>query len=151
MGSAAIYMKRLLEVASRFGVDPARIALGGFSAGARTALNAAYGERVPAAAVICLSGFMADEDLGRHVVGGAGLPPAFIVTGENDLDYVARQFAPMTRHFGSVGVAHEAWQVPGGTHFYPATSTCVGSSGERSTLEESMAVFVAQSLGTPSA
>ncbi|MFM9982723.1 MAG: alpha/beta hydrolase [Burkholderiales bacterium] len=137
--------------AARFGVDPARIALGGFSAGARTALNAAYGERVPAAAVICLSGFMADEDLGRHVVGGAGLPPAFIVTGENDLDYVARQFAPMTRHFGSVGVTHEAWQVPGGTHFYPATSTCVCSSGERSTLEEAMAAFVARSLGTPSA
>ena len=37
--------------ASRYSVDPGRIAIGGFSAGARIALAAAYCERVPAAAV----------------------------------------------------------------------------------------------------
>ncbi len=135
--------------ASKFGVDPKRIAVGGFSAGARTALNCAYGARVPAAAVISLSGFMAGEDLERHVAGDAGLPPAFMVTGENDLDYVARQAGPMDRHFPSAGVAHESWQVPGGTHFYPAGSVVVGAGGRRSTLEEAMAGFISRNLGSP--
>ena len=141
---------RFIEAnAARFGVDPARIALGGFSAGARNSINAAYGEGVPAAAVISLSGFMADDDLRCHVTGAAGQPPAFIVTGENDLEHVARQVAPMVRHFGAVGVQCEAWQVPGGTHFYPADSVVVGEAGQRSTLEEAMAEFVAKALGAP--
>ena len=135
--------------ASRFGVDPARIAVGGFSAGARTALNAAYGEKLPAAAVISISGFMASEDFERHVTGAAGRPPAFLVTGENDLEYIARQAGPMDRHFSKVGVRHEAWQVPGATHFYPRGSQIVGEDGRRSTLEEAMAEFISATLGNP--
>jgi acetyl esterase/lipase len=83
------------------------------------------------------------------VTGAAGQPPAFIVTGEHDLEHVARQVAPMARHFSAVGVPYEAWQVPGGTHFYPAASVVVGEAGRRSTLEEAMAEFVARTLGTP--
>ena len=135
--------------ASRYGVDPSRIAIGGFSAGARIALNAAYGERIPAAAVISLSGFMASDDLERHVTADAGLPPALLVTGENDLDYIAQQAGPMERRFCAAGLAHEAWQVPGATHFYPATSVVVGEGGRRSTLEEVMAEFIARTVGVP--
>jgi acetyl esterase/lipase len=132
--------------AARFGVDPARIVVGGFSAGARTALNAAYGEKIPAAAVVCISGYMADEDLARHV-NGTNPPPAFIVSGENDLDYVARQADPMDRHFSAAGVKHEAWKVPGATHFYPASSVVVGAGGQRSTLEAALAEFVERAVG----
>lgn len=132
--------------AAKYGVDPARIALGGFSAGARTALNAAYGEHLPVAAVVSISGFMATEDLQRHVASGPGQPPAFLVTGENDLDYVAAQASIMDRHFGTAGVPHEAWLVPGGTHFYSAASAIVGGGGKRSTLEEAMAAFLHRAL-----
>lgn len=135
--------------AARFGVDPARIALGGFSAGARNALNAGYGEGVPAAAVISLSGAMSDVDLRCHVTGAAGKPPAFLVAGENDLEHVARQAGPMIRHFGAAGVPCEAWQVVGGTHFYLAHSAVVNEAGQRSTLEDAMAAFVARTLGVP--
>ena len=135
--------------AARFGVDPARIALGGFSAGARNALNAGYGEGVPAAAVISLSGAMSDVDLRCHVTGAAGKPPAFLVSGENDLEHVARQAGPMIRHFGAAGVPCEAWQVVGGTHFYLADSAVVNEAGQRSTLEDAMAAFVARTLGVP--
>ena len=140
---------RFVEASAlKYGVDPKRIAVGGFSAGARTALNAAYGARVPAAAVISISGFMASEDLARHIPGGARLPPAFLVTGENDLEYIQRQAGPMDRHFATAGVAHEAWLVPGATHFYPATSVIVGEGGKRAVLEDAMAAFVARSLGS---
>ena len=135
--------------ALQYGVDPKRIAVGGFSAGARTALNAAYGEKLPAAAVISLSGFMASEDLERHVTGAAGQPPAFLVSGENDLDYIALQAGPMARHFSNVGLQHEAWQVPGATHFYPGGSQIVDEGGRRSTLEEAMAEFVSATVGHP--
>ena len=135
--------------AKRYGVDPAKIAVGGFSAGARTALNTAYGERLPAAAVVSLSGYMAAEDLARHVNGAAGQPPAFLVTGENDLEHLARHAEPMRRHFAAAGVACEAWQVPGGTHFYPSGSAVVGEGGRRTTLEEAMAQFVSRTLGNP--
>ncbi len=134
--------------AARFGVDPARIAIGGFSAGARTALNAAYAERIPVAAVISLSGYMSGEDLGRHVTGAAWEPPAFTVTGENDLDYVARQASTIDRHFSAVGLLHESWVVPGGTHFYPASSEIVAADGRRSRLEDGMAEFLYRTLGT---
>lgn len=135
--------------ASKYGVDPKRIAVGGFSAGARTALNTAYGARVPAAAVVSISGFMANEDLAKHVPSGASLPPAFLVTGENDLDYIQRQAGPMDRHFAVAGVAHEAWLVPGATHFYPASSAMTGEGGRRGVLEDAMAEFIARSLGSP--
>ena len=134
--------------AARYGVDPARIAVGGFSAGARTALNAAYAERIPVAAVISISGYMSGEDLSRHVTGAAWHPPAFTVTGEYDLDYVARQAATIDRHFSAVGLVHECWLAPGATHFYPAGSVIVGSDGKQSTLEDAMGEFLYRSLGT---
>ena len=135
--------------AVRYGVDPARIAVGGFSAGARTALNAVYGEKLPAAAVASISGYMASEDLERHVTGAAGQPPVFLVTGENDLDYIAQQAATMTKHFGAAGVGQETWLVPGATHFYPSFSAVVGEGGRRSTLDQVLADFVSRTLGNP--
>jgi len=104
--------------AGRWGLDPRRLAVGGFSAGGRTALNAAYGEGVPAAAVVVLSGFMADADLERWLRPSG--PPALCFTAEHDLDYVARNADGMRRHFEAAGVSHEAWRVPGADHFYPS-------------------------------
>jgi acetyl esterase/lipase len=132
--------------ASRYSIDPERIAIGGFSAGARTALAAAYGERVPAAAVVSISGYMATEDLKRHVTGAAGDPPAFFVTGENDLDYIAKQAGRMDHHFDTVGVPHDTWQAPGATHFYPSDSIVARSDGTRTRLEDAMATFLHEVL-----
>ncbi len=132
--------------ASRYRIDPARIAIGGFSAGARTALGAAYGARVPAAAVIAISGYMSEEDLQRLVTGATGEPPGLFVTGEHDLEYIAKQSSILDRHFVSVGLQHETWTVPGATHFYPASSRMRRTDGQEAQLEEAMANFLYRAL-----
>lgn len=132
--------------ASRYGIDPGRIAIGGFSAGARMALSATYGEHLPAAAVVALSGYMSTEDLKRLVTGAPSEPAAFLVTGENDLDYIARQASTMDHHFDQVGVPHETWQALGATHFYPSNSMIVRPDGRRTELEDAMAQFLYAAL-----
>lgn len=128
--------------AQTLGIDPMCIAVGGFSAGARTALNACYGERLPAAAVVSLSGYMGHSELARLVVGDRGLPPAFFVCGENDLDYIAAQANAMRQHFEATAVGCESWQVPGAPHFYPADSVAVRHDGKVSNVETAMAAFL---------
>ena len=132
--------------AARFCVDPDRIAVGGFSAGARTALAAAYGERIPVAAVVSLSGYMSRADLERHVTGTPDEPPALLVSSEFDLDYIARQADPMRAHFGSRGSLCEAWWVPRANHFYPSHSVARRTDGKTATVEEAMGVFLEHAL-----
>ena len=128
--------------ASLYGIDPARIAVGGFSAGARMALSAVYGERLPAGAVVSLSGYMSTEDLKRLVTGAASEPAAFLVAGDNDLEHIARQAGTMDRHFDAVGVPHETWQAQDATHFYPSNVIVTHPSGRRAELEDAMAKFL---------
>lgn len=128
--------------ADGWGIDPARIVVGGFSAGARIALGAAYGERVGAAGVVSISGYLADDDLERGVRGAADEPPALLIYGENDLDYIVEQTPKMTRRFAAAGRGSETWRVEGATHFYPAGSAAVGADGRRAPVEEVVAAFL---------
>jgi len=134
--------------ADAWGIDAARIVIGGFSAGARIALGAAYGERVPAAGVIALSGYMADDDLARCVHGGPGEPPALLVHGDDDLDYVARQMPAMARHFARAGRGSESWCVAGGGHFYPADARARRlEDGREATVGAAMDAFLDRVAG----
>jgi acetyl esterase/lipase len=133
--------------AHALGLDAARIAVGGFSAGARTALGCAYGERSPVAAVVSLSGFMADDDLVRLVVPGQPLPPALFITGEHDLDYIARQAGRLHEHFGRVGVMSQAWTVPGAGHFYAADRRALDAQGRDAAVGAVVAAFLDEVLG----
>jgi acetyl esterase/lipase len=131
--------------AVQWNVDPDRIVVGGFSAGARVALGAAYGEGLPAAGVVSLSGFMADDDLDRLVRAGQAGPPALLVHAENDLDYVRQQSPAMARHFLQARPGSQAWQVPGATHFYPAGSEAIDTrTGRRSTVGSILDSFLAR-------
>ena len=128
--------------ADAWGIDPAAIVVGGFSAGARIALGAAYGERVGVAGVVSISGYLADDDLDRCVQGRPDEPPALLVYGEHDLDYIVRQTPTMTQRFAAAGRGSETWKVPGATHFYPARSEAISDDGRRATVEEAMAAFL---------
>lgn len=128
--------------AAAWGVDPRRIVIGGFSAGARIALGAAYGEHVPAAGVVALSGFLADDDLSRGVTGAPGEPPALLVHGDDDLDYLVQQMPTMARRFAEAGKGSESWCVMGAGHFYPATSRARRGDGAEATVAEAIEAFL---------
>jgi acetyl esterase/lipase len=128
-------------------IDPARIAIGGFSAGARTALNVAFGEKVPVAAVLALSGYIDDEDLSRHLAGCNGSGPAvLVVSAEHDLDYVAAAAPGMVARLKSAGLQCEHVEVPGAGHFYPAEAPARSDRRGAITVEEAMADFLARAL-----
>ena len=133
--------------AARFGIDPARLALGGFSAGARAALLVAYGARVPVRGVVSLSGFMGPDDLTRYVTGEPGLPKVLLVSGEHDLPHIASSFAGIAGHFASKGLLGGAIAVAGANHFYPGESAVTRPDCSKSTLEEEIPAFLAGTLG----
>ena len=131
-------------------IDPRRIAVGGFSAGARTALNAAFGEDIDAAAVVSLSGFMARQDLDRLVVrdpSAARRPPVLLLSGENDLDYVQAQHPIMVDHFRGADVPCTSGYVVDANHFYSAEAPTRCDPGGQSKVEQIMADFLAEHVG----
>ena len=133
--------------AGAWGVDAGRIVIGGFSAGARIALGAAYGERVPAAGVLALSGYLAGDDLACGVRGATGEPPALLVHGDDDLDYIVRQMPAMAQRFAAAGRGSECWCVAGSGHFYPADSLARRSDGAEATVEQAVEAFLDRVAG----
>jgi dienelactone hydrolase len=130
--------------AEEWAIDPAAMVIGGFSAGARIALGAAYGERVGVAGVVALSGYLANDDLERCVKGTVDEPPALLIYGDNDLDYIVQQTPVMSRRFASAGRGSETWKVQNATHFYPACSSAVREDGRITTVEEAIAAFLSR-------
>jgi acetyl esterase/lipase len=115
--------------AARFGVDPDRMVLGGFSAGGRCALYAAYANRVPCVGVLSLSGVMQSEDVEAHVKAGEACPPLLLLTAEKDLDYISAGAGPALKALRSRGVDAARHIVTGRDHWYPAEApTDIGLS-----------------------
>jgi acetyl esterase/lipase len=133
--------------AARFGIHPERLALGGFSAGARMSLMVAFGARVPVRGVVSLSGFIGPDDLERYVTGEPGQPRVLLFTGEQDIDYIAASASGIAKYFASKGLLAGAHVVAGANHFYPGESAVTRADGRASTVEGEMASFFAQALG----
>lgn len=112
--------------AAEFGVNPARLVLGGWSAGARCALYAAYADRVPCAGVIALSGMMQPEDLRAHVVAGQPQPPLLLIVAEHDLGYVPSGADATLRALHEAGCDARLVRVPGRDHWYAAEAMTDG-------------------------
>lgn len=128
--------------AAEWHIDVDRMAIGGFSAGARTALNAAFGENVPVAAVVALSGVMDAKDLRRHLQPGQTSPAVLLVTASNDLDYVVQDAPPMVRCLHDAGLDCQHVQVLAYGHFYPAEAAVADAPGKAATVEQTMVAFL---------
>lgn len=131
--------------AGKFGVDADRIALGGFSAGAITALNTAYGIGVPVKAVFALSGAVGGYNPSQTVQ--AGMPPALFFVGQNDLEGIQSGTRFVVKALTDKGIAAETAWVPGFGHFYPMGAVSLGSEISRAPVETRILAFLEAKLG----
>lgn len=106
--------------AATYGVDPARIVLGGFSAGGRCAMYAAFGKRIDVAGVVSLSGPLLPADAEAFLARGGHFPPLLKIWGARDLDYVCAFVPELQRHFLNAHAPAEWVELDGATHFYAA-------------------------------
>lgn len=129
-----------------YGIDPDRIAVGGFSAGAIGALNAALAERAPVAAVVALSGRITQATAEACIRGAKGEPAVLMFLGENDLPAMLANLDGPTGHMRRMGLPHRVVRIAGGTHFYPRDARVEESDGSYTDVEGVMARFLHEHL-----
>jgi dienelactone hydrolase len=128
------------------GIDVTRIAIGGFSAGALIALNAAYAERTPAAGVVALSGRISMQTAEACVNGRSNEPALLMFVGENDLPGMLHDLAGPTAHMTRMGVTNQVVMIKGATHFYPRSAPVIDQDGTATDVETLMASFLHRHL-----
>lgn len=131
--------------AGDLGIDPARVAIGGFSAGGLAAVNAAYGQGLPVQAVISLSGGVGGFDLRKSAQ--SGMPPGLLVEGSNDLAGVQVGTRMALGALGAAGIKTETAWMPGFGHFYPMGATSLGSDMTKLTLKARLLRFLDKTIG----
>jgi acetyl esterase/lipase len=138
--------------ASRWGITPRRMAIGGFSAGAFASAYTAYALGHPAAAVICLSGGMDVPDAEYYLPRTSRKPPLLLFVGEHDLPSIPPRVASLASQAVSAGVGLRCYTVPGKPHFYDRASAVVLqqstlAGGEHcTTVEQAMEKFLQDAL-----
>jgi acetyl esterase/lipase len=130
--------RAVLARAGEFNVDPARLVLGGWSAGARCALYAAYAERVPCAGVIALSGTMMDVDIEAYLPRGTRHPPLLLFAAEQDVGYIRDGAAPMVQAMQARGCDATLATVPGRDHWYAAEAVTGGGATVQQTMRDAL-------------
>lgn len=130
---------------AELGLDPERIAIGGFSAGGVSAVNAAYGLGVPVRAVISLSGGMAGFNIGKSAK--PGMPPGLFVMGQNDLEGIQLGTRGVLAALAANGIKAESAWIPGFGHFYPMGAPSLGGDMTKVTLKSRVLRFLDRTLG----
>ncbi|MGL6315742.1 alpha/beta hydrolase [Vibrio sp. WXL103] len=130
--------------AETLGIDPDRIALGGFSAGAITSFNVAYGMNAPVKAVMANSGMLLGFDLNPQ--NQTELPPAIIHFGQYDLDALFDVAEHSLPKYSQAGIHVDTAWVAGFGHFYPSGAITLDDNVTRAPLIERMVSFLDKSL-----
>lgn len=135
------------EYADTYKIDPDRIALGGFSAGAVTSWNVAHGMGVPVSGVFLLSGSDAGFDVTKAVTASSERPPILMFMGQYDLAGALSSIPSLIDHYEKVGVEYEFAWVPGFGHFYPAGAASLGSDAMSMSVEGRIVEFLEDVIG----
>jgi len=131
----------------RFNIDPDRIALMGFSAGAVTAINVAFGMQEDVAAVVANSGYPSVFDMEKLVTDESNVPPLLVFMAQNDYAVVEMELPPFLRHLSDVGANYSFNWIPSHGHFYPSGTTSLGNDGSQMSLEARTIQFLKSNLG----
>ena len=142
--AAVRHVKRSSE---GFNIDPNRIALMGFSAGAVTAINVAFGMQEEVAAVIANSGYPSVFNMEKLVTAESGVPPVLMFMAQNDYAVVEMELPPFIEHLSSIGAEYSFNWVPSHGHFYPSGTTSLGSDGSRMSVEARSIQFLNEIFG----
>lgn len=134
------------ENSLRFNVDPNRIALGGFSAGAITAINLAYGRQADVRAVVALSGTSWGYDLNKTLAEDA--PPLLLFAGQWDLPGIRQGSAGIASLFKSRGAPLSQSWVPGFGHFYPMEAPSLSDQFDQASVIDRLTRFLNEELQT---
>ena len=130
--------------AQEFRVAPNKIAIGGFSAGAITAINLAYGKRADVQAVVALSGTSWGYDLNKTVSKDA--PPILMFAGQWDLPGIRLGSASIAQLFQSRSAPlTQAW-VPGFGHFYPMEAPSLAAQFDQQSIIDRVVHFLNETL-----
>ncbi|MGI9219499.1 MAG: alpha/beta hydrolase [Woeseiaceae bacterium] len=141
--AAIQHIKRSSE---EFDIDPDRIALMGFSAGAVTAINVAFGMQEEVAAVIANSGYPSVFNMQKLVTAESDVPPVLMFMAQNDYAVVEMELPPFIEHLSGVGAEYSLNWIPSHGHFYPSGTTSLGSDGSRMSVEARSIQFLNEVL-----
>jgi predicted esterase len=109
----------------QWAIDPQRIAVGGFSAGAFASIYASYALGINAAAIVSLSGGIDIDDADYYVHGGRGQPPLLMFSSELDLPGIHDRTMNMANKAQAKGIGIRRYFVPEKPHFYDQNSVAL--------------------------
>lgn len=132
--------------AKRWNVDPARVALWGWSAGARNALHAVFSEGVNVVAVVALSPYVHNDTLEQMLSEPKQGPALMLAYAERDMPHIRNQAHPMAAYFKEFLPAVELIEVLDIDHFYPAESRVRGGHRRDMSLLEAMDDFLSREV-----
>lgn len=131
--------------ATKYNIDPSKIALGGHSAGGGSTLNAAFGLKSQLAAIFPLSPPDMMFDL-EKVINSPDLTPVLLVVSQNDDPAISEAAPKLIKQLKTVGADYEFVWVPGFAHFYPSGAVSLGDDGVRTSVGERIIDFLDRNL-----
>ena len=129
-------IRHVKNASADYNVDPDRIGLLGFSAGAITIIDVAYGMKEEVAAVVLNSGYPAVFNMDRLLTSESEVPPALFHLAQNDYVVVEAGLVPFLGKLDEIGADYTLSWVPSHGHFYPSGASTLSSNGERQSVEQ---------------
>ncbi|MBR8534090.1 alpha/beta hydrolase [Carboxylicivirga sediminis] len=127
-------------------INPDKIALGGFSAGAVTSINVAYGMQEKVSAVFTNSGFVAGLKIDNKLATAESNPPIMLFMSDNDYPVVTFLTQPLIQILKANAVEYHFNWVPGFGHFYPGGAVTLSDTGDKIPLIERTLGFLKEKL-----
>ena len=139
-------IRHVKKSSRKYNIDPEKIALFGFSAGAVGSINVAYGMKEKVAAVVINSGYPTAFNMDKLLTTASGLPPGLFFMAQNDYPVVDQELKPFLKKLKAIGADYSLNWVPAHGHFYPSGAPSLGSEGDKMSVEQRTILFLNNKL-----